>query len=120
DFNDFEVGQRHGLKPLNIFTTTAKLNNNVPAAWRGLDRFDARKKVLEELEASGVLTWVEDKKIMVPFDEKSKQVVIEPFLTDQWFVRADVLAEPALASVREGRTKFVPKQYENTYFAWME
>jgi len=120
DFNDFEVGQRHGLKPLNIFTTTAKLNNNVPAAYRGLDRFDARKKVLQDLEAMGVLTWIEDKKIMVPFDEKSKQVVIEPFLTDQWFVRADVLAEPALASVREGRTKFVPKQYENTYFAWME
>jgi valyl-tRNA synthetase len=120
DFNDFEVGQRHGLKPLNIFTTTAKLNNSVPAAYRGLDRFEARKKVLQELEAIGVLTWVEDKKIMVPFDEKSKQVVIEPFLTDQWFVRAEVLAEPALASVREGRTKFVPKQYENTYFAWME
>ena len=120
DFNDFEVGQRHGLKPLNIFTTTAKLNNNVPAAYRGLDRFEARKKVLHDLEQMGVLTWVEDKKIMVPFDEKSKQVVIEPFLTDQWFVRAEVLAEPALASVREGRTKFVPKQYENTYFAWME
>ncbi|RYG97704.1 MAG: valine--tRNA ligase, partial [Alphaproteobacteria bacterium] len=102
------------------FTTTAKLNNNVPAAYRGLDRFDARKKVLQDLEAMGVLTWVEDKKIMVPFDEKSKQVVIEPFLTDQWFVRADVLAEPALASVREGRMKFVPRQYENTYFAWME
>jgi valyl-tRNA synthetase len=120
DFNDFEVGQRHGLKPLNIFTTTAKLNNNVPPAYRGLDRFDARKKVLQDLEAMGVLTWIEDKKIMVPFDEKSKQVVIEPFLTDQWFVRAEVLAEPALKSVREGRTKFVPKQYENTYFAWME
>jgi len=120
DFNDFEVGQRHGLKPLNIFTTTAKLNSNVPAAYRGLDRFDARKKVLHDLEQMGVLTWVEDKKIMVPFDEKSKLVIIEPFLTDQWFVRAEVLAEPALASVREGRTKFVPKQYENTYFAWME
>jgi len=120
DFNDFEVGQRHGLKPINIFTTRAALNNNVPQAYRGLDRFEARKKVLEELEALGVLTWVEDKKIMVPFDEKSKQVVIEPFLTDQWFVKADVLAQPALAAVREGRTKFVPKQYENTYFAWME
>ncbi len=120
DFNDFEVGQRHGLKPLNIFTTQAKLNNSVPAAYRGLDRFDARKKILEELEALGVLVWVDDKKIMVPFDEKTKQVIIEPFLTDQWFVRAEVLAEPALRSVREGRTKFVPKAYENTYYAWME
>jgi valyl-tRNA synthetase len=120
DFNDFEVGQRHGLKPLNIFTTQAKINNNAPAAYRGLDRFEARKKILVELEALGVLVWVDDKKIMVPYDEKTKQVIIEPFLTDQWFVKADVLAEPALRSVREGRTKFVPKSYENTYYAWME
>ncbi len=120
DFNDFEVGQRHGLKPLNIFTTQAKINANAPAAYRGLDRFEARKKILVELEALGVLVWVDDKKIMVPYDEKTKQVIIEPFLTDQWFVKADVLAEPALKSVREGRTKFVPKAYENTYFAWME
>jgi valyl-tRNA synthetase len=120
DFNDFEVGQRHGLKPINIFTTTAKLNNTVPAEYRGLDRFDARAKIIAELEASGVLVWVDDKKIMVPYDEKSKLIVIEPFLTDQWFVKADILAEPALASVREGRTKFVPKAYENTYYAWME
>jgi len=120
DFNDFEVGQRHGLKPINIFTTTAKLNNTVPAEYRGLDRFDARTKIIAELEASGVLVWVDDKKIMVPYDEKSKLIVIEPFLTDQWFVKADILAEPALASVKEGRTKFVPRAYENTYYAWME
>lgn len=120
DFNDFEVGQRHGLKPINIFTTTAKLNNTVPAEYRGLDRFEARDKIVAELEASGVLVWVDDKKIMVPYDEKSKLIVIEPFLTDQWFVKADILAEPALASVKEGRTKFVPKQYENTFYAWME
>jgi valyl-tRNA synthetase len=120
DFNDFEVGQRHGLKPINIFTTTAKLNNTVPAEYRGLDRFDARTKIIAELEATGVLVWVDDKKIMVPYDEKSKLVVIEPFLTDQWFVKADILAEPALASVKEGRTRFVPKAYENTYYAWME
>jgi valyl-tRNA synthetase len=120
DFNDFEVGQRHGLKPLNIFTTTATLNNNVPAEYRGLDRFDARKKVLEVLEADGIVVWVDEKKIMVPYDEKTKQVVIEPFLTDQWFVNAEVLAAPALASVKEGRTKFVPQSWENTYFSWME
>jgi valyl-tRNA synthetase len=120
DFNDFEVGQRHGLKPINIFTTTAKLNNTVPAEYRGLDRFDARAKIIAELEEKGVLVWVDDKKIMVPYDEKSKLIVIEPFLTDQWFVKADILAEPALASVKEGRTKFVPKAYENTYYAWME
>ncbi len=79
DFNDFEVGARHGLEPINIFTTTAKLNDNVPEAYRGLDRFEARNRIVAELEASGVLVQVEDKKIMVPFDEKTKQVVIEPY-----------------------------------------
>jgi len=120
DFNDFEVGQRHHLKPINIFTTTAHISANAPKEFRGLDRFEARTKVLEALEALGAVLWVEDKKIMVPYDEKTKQVVIEPFLTDQWFVNAEVLARPALASVKEGRMKFVPKSYENTYFAWMD
>jgi valyl-tRNA synthetase len=85
-----------------------------------MDRFLARKAVLADLEALGVLDHVEDKKIMVPHDEKSKLVVIEPYLTDQWFANAEVLAQPALKAVREGRTKFVPQQYENTYFAWLE
>jgi valyl-tRNA synthetase len=120
DFNDFEVGQRHGLKPINIFTPNARIVASAPPAYRGLDRFEARRKVLEDLEALGAVLWVEDKKIMVPHDEKTKQVVIEPFLTDQWFVNAEVLARPALDSVRAGRTKFVPQSWENTYFAWME
>ncbi len=120
DFNDFEVGQRHHLKPINIFTPSAKINNSAPKEYRGLDRFEARKKVLEDLEALGAVLWVEDKKIMVPYDEKTKQVVIEPYLTDQWFVDAEVLAKPALASVKEGRTKFVPQSWENTYFSWLE
>jgi valyl-tRNA synthetase len=120
DFNDFEVGQRHHLKPINIFTPSAQINALAPKEYRGLDRFAARKKVLEDLEALGVVTWVEDKKIMVPHDEKTKQVVIEPYLTDQWFVNAEVLAQPALAAVREGRTVFVPKSYENTFYAWMD
>jgi valyl-tRNA synthetase len=120
DFNDFEVGQRHGLKPINIFTTQARINGYAPKEYRGLDRFDARAKVLEDLEALGAVVWVEDKTIMVPHDEKTKQVVIEPFLTDQWFVNAEELAKPAMASVREGRTRFVPQNWENTYFAWME
>ena len=120
DFNDFEVGQRHGLKPINIFTTTATLNNSVPPAYRGLDRFAAREKIVAELERSGVLVWIDEKKIMVPYDEKTKQVVIEPYLTDQWFVNAEVLAQPALKSVREGRTRFVPQSWENTYYSWME
>ncbi|HVX73401.1 MAG TPA: valine--tRNA ligase [Devosia sp.] len=120
DFNDFEVGQRHHLKPINIFTPDARINAMAPKEFRGLDRFEARQKVLEALEELGAVLWVEDKKIMVPYDEKTKQVVIEPFLTDQWFVNAEVLAKPALASVKEGRTKFVPQMWENTYFSWME
>ncbi|RUT32673.1 valine--tRNA ligase [Arsenicitalea aurantiaca] len=120
DFNDFEVGLRHNLRPINIFTTAARINGYAPKDYRGLDRFEARAKVLVDLEAIDAVMWVEDKKIMVPYDEKSKQVVIEPFLTDQWFVNAEVLAQRALAAVREGRTKFVPQNWENTYFSWME
>lgn len=128
DFNDFEVGARAGLEPINVFTTRGTIVSDefVPAAYRGLDRFEARKAIVADLtalaeeNATRGLDHIENKKIMVPHDEKSKLVVIEPFLTDQWWVKADVLAEPALASVREGRTKFVPQQYENTYFAWLE
>ncbi|MFC3705954.1 valine--tRNA ligase [Devosia honganensis] len=128
DFNDFEVGSRNGLEAINVFTAHGAILDAdfTPEKYRGLDRFEARKAIVadlvalaEENSARG-LDHIEDKKIMVPHDEKSKQVVIEPFLTDQWWVKAEVLAEPALASVREGRTKFVPQQYENTYFAWLE
>jgi valyl-tRNA synthetase len=114
------VAQRHALKPINIFTPDAHINANAPKEFRGLDRFEARAKVLEELERLDAVLWVEDKTIMVPFDEKTKQVIIEPYLTDQWFVNAEVLAKPALASVQQGRTRFVPQQWENTYFSWME
>ncbi|MEX0860129.1 MAG: valine--tRNA ligase, partial [Cucumibacter sp.] len=119
DFNDFQVGERHGLEQINIFNPDASLNGNAPEKYRGLDRFAARQMVLADLEALGALVKVEDKLIMVPHDEKSKLVIIEPYLTDQWFVDAKTLAEPAIASVRQGRTKFVPKNWENTYFAWM-
>ncbi|UXN69661.1 valine--tRNA ligase [Devosia neptuniae] len=128
DFNDFEVGVRNNLEQINVFTTRGEIVSAeaIPAAYRGMDRFAARKAIVADLAALAEedptrgLDHIEDKKIMVPHDEKSKLVVIEPFLTDQWWVKADVLAEPALASVREGRMKFVPQQYENTYFAWLE
>jgi valyl-tRNA synthetase len=128
DFNDFEVGARNGLEQINVFTTRGAIVDAefIPAKYRGLDRFEARKAIVADLTAladdnpTRGLDHIEDKKIMVPHDEKSKLVVIEPFLTDQWWVKADVLAQPALAAVREGRTKFVPQQYENTYFAWLE
>ena len=128
DFNDFEVGVRNNLDQINVFTTRGEivLDESIPSAYRGLDRFLARKAIVADLTALAEenptrgLDHIEDKKIMVPHDEKSKLVVIEPFLTDQWWVKADVLAQPAMAAVREGRTKFVPQQYENTYFAWLE
>ncbi len=128
DFNDFEVGARAGVEPINVFTTRGAIIDAdfIPTKYRGMDRFEARKAIVADLTALAEenptrgLDHIEDKKIMVPHDEKSKLVVIEPFLTDQWWVKADVLAQPALASVREGRTKFVPQQYENTYFAWLE
>ncbi len=120
DFNDFEVGKRNDLEQINIFTPDAKINDEAPEAYRGMDRFEARKKIVADLDAMGVLVEVEDKIISVPHDEKSKQVVIEPYLTDQWYVDAETLAKPALAAVKEGRTKFVPKNWENTYYAWME
>ncbi|MEM1283883.1 MAG: valine--tRNA ligase [Pseudomonadota bacterium] len=93
--------------------------NLVPDEYRGLDRFDARKQVVTDIDAEGLMILVEDKKVMQPFGDRSK-VVIEPMLTDQWFLDAKVLAEPALASVKEGKTNFVPKNWEKTYFDWME
>ncbi|MCZ4346301.1 valine--tRNA ligase [Devosia neptuniae] len=128
DFNDFEVGVRNDLEQINVFTTAGNIIDAefVPEKYRGLERFAARKAIVDDLTALAEdnetrgLDHIEAKKIMVPHDEKTKLVVIEPFLTDQWWVKADVLAKPALAAVREGRTKFVPQQYENTYFAWLE
>ncbi len=118
DFNDFEVGRRHGLALLNIFDADARLNNAVPARYRGLDRFAAREKVVADLEAAGFLDKVEDHTLMVPHHDRSG-VVIEPWLTDQWFCDARVLAAPAIAAVEDGRTRFVPRQWENTFFEWL-
>ncbi|MEM6382340.1 MAG: valine--tRNA ligase [Pseudomonadota bacterium] len=95
------------------------LINLVPDVYRGMDRFDCRKQVVADIDAEGLMIMVEDKKVMQPFGDRSK-VVIEPMLTDQWFIDAKVMAQPALASVKEGRTNFVPKNWERTYFQWME
>jgi len=118
DFNDFEVGRRHALALLNIFDRDARLNDAVPAAYRGLDRFDARRKIVADLEAAGLLDKVEDHTLMVPHHDRSG-VVIEPWLTDQWYCDARVLAAPALKAVEDGRIRFVPRQWENTFFDWM-
>ncbi len=118
DFNDFEVGRRHGLPLVNIFDENACLNDNAPAAYRGLDRFVARERVVADLEALGLVERVEDHAMTQPYGDRSG-VVIEPWLTDQWYVNAAVLAAPAIEAVEEGRTRFVPQQWEATYFEWM-
>jgi valyl-tRNA synthetase len=118
DFNDFEVGRRHGLALLNIFDADARLNDAAPTAYRGLDRFAAREKVVADLDAAGLIEKIEDHTLMVPHHDRSG-VVIEPWLTDQWFCDARALAAPAIAAVEDGRIRFVPRQWENTFFEWM-
>ena len=119
DFNDFKVGKRRNLQQINIFTPDARLNENVPAEYRGLDRFVARKRIVADLGTIGLLDGVEDHKLMAPYDEKSKSVVIEPYLTEQWWVDAKTLAQPALKAVEDGRTVFEPRNWEKTYFEWL-
>lgn len=118
DFNDFEVGKRHKLPMINVFDLNARINENAPERYRGLDRAAARKMIIEEMEGLGLLEKIEPHQLMLPHGDRSG-VVIEPWLTDQWFVDAATLAKPAIAAVEEGRARFVPKQWENTYFEWM-
>src|SRR5215469_5585035 len=118
DFNDFEVGRRHNLERVNVFDRDARLNDNAPEAYRGLDRFEARKRIVADLEAAGLVERVEPHTYMVPHGDRSN-VVIEPWLTDQWYCDAKKLAQAPIAAVESGRTMFVPKQWENTFFEWM-
>jgi valyl-tRNA synthetase len=129
DFNDFEVWSRHRDKDyfkkqkdgglINLFTPEAKLNDNCPEQYRGLDRYEARKRIIADLEALGLVEKIEKVTHVVPHGDRSN-VVIEPYLTEQWYVNAHEMAKPAIAAVREGKTKFVPKNWENTYYNWME
>ncbi len=118
DFNDYEMGRRHGLPMINILDDDAAINEEAPAAYRGLDRFEARKRVVADLEALGLVDKIEPHSLRVPRGDRSG-VVIEPYLTDQWYVDARELAKPAIAAVENGDIQFVPQQWENTYFAWM-
>jgi valyl-tRNA synthetase len=118
DFNDFEVGKRHNLPMINIFDADARLTANVPTAYRGLSREAARKKVIEDLEAAGLIEKIEPHLLTIPHGDRSG-VVIEPWLADQWYVNAAKLAEPSIAAVEQGRTVFVPEQWTATYFQWM-
>ncbi|MGB5607010.1 MAG: valine--tRNA ligase [Gammaproteobacteria bacterium] len=118
DFNDYAIGQRHDLPLINIFTIDASINANAPEPYRGLDRFAARKQILADLEGLGLVEKVEDHTLMVPRGDRSG-AVIEPYLTDQWFVKIGPLAEPAIKAVEDGRIRFVPDNWKNTYFEWM-
>jgi valyl-tRNA synthetase len=118
DFNDFEVGRRQKLDVINVFDKDARLNDNVPEAYRGMDRFKARDKVVAEMETLGLLDKIEDNAMTMPYGDRSG-VVIEPWLMDQWYVNAAELAKPAIAAVEQGKTVFVPKHWENTYYEWM-
>jgi valyl-tRNA synthetase len=119
DFNDFEVGKRHQLEFINIFDEFAKINENAPKRFQGLDRFEARKLILEELTQLGLLIKEEKQEMVIPYGDRSG-VIIEPWLTDQWFCNAKKLAIDPIKSVKENITTFVPKNWENTFFNWME
>ncbi len=118
DFNDFELGRRHGLEMINIFDADAKLNENTPKDWQGLDRFTARKRVVQEFEEMGLLAEVTDTVHTVPHGDRSG-VVVEPWLMDQWYVDAETLAKPAIKAVEDGLVKIIPSRWEKTYFEWM-
>jgi len=118
DFNDYEVGKRHDLPLINILTKDGVINDNAPLAYRDLDRFDCRKQLIRDMENAGLLEKIEPHKLKVPRGDRSG-VVIEPYLTNQWYVATKSLAEPAIKAVEDGRIQFVPKTWENTYYAWM-
>ncbi len=118
DFNDFEVGRRNKLEMINIFDRHAHLNENVPEKYQGMERFAARKAIVKEMESLGLLEKIDDHELQVPYGDRSG-VVIEPWLTDQWYVNAEELAKPAIAAVKEGETKFVPANWDKTYYEWM-
>ena len=118
DFNDFEVGKRHDLEKINVLDAYGKLTDDVPEAYRALDRFVAREAIVADMAAQGLLAKIEPTTHTVPHGDRSN-VVIEPWLTDQWYVNAEELAKPAIAAVETGKTKFVPQNWEKTYFEWM-
>ena len=118
DFNDYEMAQRHALPLINIFDKNAALTDTVPQKYQGLDRFVARTKIIEDLEALDLIEKIEPHKLMVPRGDRSN-AVIEPWLTDQWYVRIAPLAEPAIKAVETGRIRFVPGNWDRTYYEWM-
>lgn len=119
DFNDYEVAQRHSLPVVNILHPDASLNENAPACYRGLDRFAARKRIVEDLQAQGLIADIQPHQQTVPRGDRSN-AVLEPYLTRQWFLRTKPMAVEAMAAVRDGRIRLIPGHWENTFFPWME
>lgn len=119
DFNDYNIGKRHDLPFINILTHDAHMNDNVPQTYRGLERYQARKKILKDLDDLSYIDHIQDHRYKIPRGEKSGAVV-EPYLTDQWFVRIAPLAQPAIDAVKAGKVKFIPENWNKTYFQWME
>jgi valyl-tRNA synthetase len=119
DPNDFETGKRHDLEMINIFTADAAINENAPEDYQGLDRYDARKKVIADLDALGLLVKIEDHAMSLGHCQRTG-VPVEPMLSDQWFVKIGPLAQPAIDAVRDGRTKILSEEWEKVYFNWME
>jgi len=118
DFNDYDMGKRHDLPMINILTDDAKINDDAPEAYRGLDRFDARKQIVADLDAQGALVKIEPHKLKVPRGDRTG-AVIEPYLTDQWYVAVESLAKPAIEAVESGEIRFVPENWNKTYYQWM-
>ena len=119
DFNDYEMGQRHGLDVINILTDDAKINDTVKSAYAGMDRFDARKQIVKDLDDQGLLEKIEPHTLMVPRGDRTHSV-IEPYMTDQWFVKVAPLAKPAIDAVKNGDIRFIPENWNKTYFNWMD
>ena len=118
DFNDYDIGKRHDLPMHNILTDDAAMNDEVPEKYQRMDRFDARKAIVAEFESLGLLEKIEDYVVKIPRGDRSNAVV-EPYLTDQWYVKIEPLAKPAIEAVESGRIKFVPENWSKTYFDWM-
>lgn len=119
DFNDHEIGKRHGLPLINILTKKGTINKNAPIAYQAMDRFVAREQIIQDLQKTGLLVKTEPRKLKVPRGEKSN-VIIEPLLTDQWYVKTKPLAKPAIEAVQKGEIRFIPENWTKTYFQWME
>ena len=119
DFNDYEIGQRHKLEIINVLTDNASININAPTKYQGLDRFEARKAIVDDLDQQNLIEKIDPHTLMVPRGDRTNSI-IEPYMTDQWFVKVKPLAEPAIDAVKNGSIRFVPENWEKTYFNWME